>query len=196
MRPSPVSCAASPRLGLLLPLMVASSGARAGEDRDDPLFPDDEPAIGSVRRAHAFGLGLGVGTSTAGVSMKYWMRETLAVQGVVGAGFRRDDPEPSGLVESDRGPWQAGLGLSGDLLFERSSFAAAPDFELGWSFGPGVGLWLGDELAVAVAGVLGLEVGMLPVPIDLVVEYRPRVVVFPDPAFDWINASAHLRWYF
>lgn len=142
----------------------------------------------SVRTAGRFGLGLGAGTSTGGVSGKYWMDETKAVQLVVGAGYGQ---------RADRDGWSSGLGLSGDFLFEGSSFAVVDDVEFGWSLGPGVGLWANDDyFALAVAGVAGIEMGVLVFPLDLVLEYRPRVLVVPDVGFDWVNFSAHVRYYF
>ena len=35
-----------------------------------------------------------------------------------------------------------------------------------------------------------------PSPVDVVVEYRPRVQVVPEIGFDWFSLSGHIRWYF
>lgn len=60
---------------LILPLaLLALSG---------PALADPEP----VRRQGNFALGLGGGTSTAGLSAKYFLRDSLALQGVLGAGY-------------------------------------------------------------------------------------------------------------
>lgn len=167
-------------LALLFSLTAATLAAEPGYQRDGTRS--------SVRTAGSLGLGLGTGTSTGGISGKYWFDESKAVQAVIGAGY--------GQVE-DRGGWSSGLGLSGDLLFEGPSFAVVDDVEFGWSVGPGLGLWANDDyFALAAAGVAGLELGLLVFPLDLVVEYRPRVLVVPDVGFDWVNFSAHVRYYF
>ncbi|MCK6502554.1 hypothetical protein L6R53_04025 [Myxococcota bacterium] len=168
-------------------LLLALGGAPAMAD--DPLFADrDPPEQSSVRVAGSFGLGLGGGTSTAGLSAKYFLRETLAVQGVVGAGYgARDDADG----------WSTGLGLGADLLFEGLSFAELDDVELGWNVGPGLGLWAYDDrVALAAAGVVGLEACVLTFPLDVVVEYRPRMLLAPDVGFDWFSLSGHIRYYF
>ena len=166
-------------------LLLLCAPARA----QDPLFADrDPPEVSSLRRAGSFGLGLGGGTSTGGLSAKYFVRETLAVQGVVGAGYG---------ARSDADGWSAGLGLGADLLFEGLSFAELDGVELGWSVGPGVGLWAyDDQVALAAAGVVGLEACLLTFPLDVVVEYRPRMLLVPDVGFDWFSLSGHIRYYF
>lgn len=181
---------------VLLALSMLSLAARAGEgDRDDPLLEDEALPVGSVRRAGALGLGLGAGTSAAGLSVKYWISERFALQAVAGAAYDRAQGQPShSLVETDPG-WQAGVGLSVDLLHEGNSIAELDDLELGWSAGGGAGLWATDDLGLAVGGVLGLELGFLTIPLDLVAEYRPRVLILPEPTMDWFSLSGHLRWY-
>jgi hypothetical protein len=167
-------------LALLLSLTVPLHAAEPGYQRDG--------ARSSVRTAGSLGLGLGAGTSTGGISGKYWADESMAFQAVIGAGY--------GQV-SDRGGWSSGIGLSGDLLFEGPSFAVVDDVEFGWSVGPGLGLWANDDyFALAAAGVAGLELALLVFPLDFVVEYRPRMLVVPSVGFDWVNFSAHVRYYF
>lgn len=152
------------------------------------LFDDDPPPQRSIRTAGSLGLGLGAGTSTAGFSAKYFARETLAVQGVVGAGYG---------AHANRSGWSTGLGLGTDLLFELPTFAALDDVEFGISAGPGAGVWIYDgRVDVAAAGVLGLEACLLVFPLDLVLEYRPRMMVAPTISFDWFSLSGHIRYYF
>jgi len=180
---------------LSLALLAGPAGAWAGDDGpDDPLFDDPEPPLASVRRQGSFGLGLGAGTSTAGISTKYWMNELLAVQAVVGAGYHRST-DPPGSQSASNG-WESSFALGADLLFEQPSFAAFDEVELGWGLGPGVGAWVGPDPAVAIAGVVGLEACMTSLPIDVVIEVRPRVYILPDPAFQWFSLSGHARWYF
>lgn len=182
---SAVSAAISPAVCGAALLGLLAAPARAG---DDPLFEDDPPALSSVRVPRSLGLGLGAGTSTGGLSAKYFLRETMALQGVVGAGY--------GSRAASAG-WAAGLGLGADLLFEAPSFAALDDVEFAWSAGPGLGLWAyDDQVSLAAAGVVGLEACILTFPLDVVLEYRPRMLLVPNLGFDWFSLSGHIRYYF
>lgn len=151
------------------------------------VLADPEP----VRQPGNFGLGLGGGTSTAGISMKYFMSSSMAVQGVVGAGYGN-----SGRGNGP-GDWDGGFGAGADLLFEMPAFHESQDLELAWNAGPGVGLWIMDDwAALAVSGVLGFEFNVSALPIDIVLEYRPRLRVVPDVDFDFVNFSGHIRYIF
>lgn len=142
----------------------------------------------SVRTAGRFGIGIGAGTSTAGLSGKYFFDESKALQAVLGAGYGQNE---------DKDGWSSGLGVGADLLFEGPSFGELDDVEFGWSIGPGVGVWaFEDQFAMAVAGVAGLELCVLVFPVDFVIEYRPRMLLVPELGFDWVNLSAHARYYF
>lgn len=147
---------------------------------------------GPIRQPGRFGLGFGGGTSTAGVSMKYFTSKGTSLQGVVGAGY--------GWGRFDNNPgygFGTGLGLSGDFLFEGPDLASGSVATLGWNIGPGVGLWLDDnDAAVAAAGVLGMQLGFIDVPIGLTLEYRPRVLLAPYVGFDPIGFTGHMRFYF
>lgn len=147
---------------------------------------------GPFREAGRFGLGFGAGTSTAGLSGKYMISPDLSVQGVVGAGYgaHSTDPGPGGS-------WDSSLALSADLLFEMPTFYTDEGLDLAWSIGPGVGTWLSDGyFALAASGAAGFEVNITAVPMDVVVEYRPRVLLVPDVAVDFFNLSGHIRYFF
>ncbi len=147
---------------------------------------------GEFREAGRFGLGVGAGTSTAGVSMKYFFNSGLALQGVVGAGYgsRSYNPGPGG-------GWDSSIAASADLLFEMPAFYETDGVNLAWSVGPGLGAWFDDDYAaLAVAGAIGFEVNITAVPMDVVVEYRPRILIVPDVAADWWNLGAHVRYIF
>ncbi len=159
------------------------------------VLPSSALAItgpGEFREPGRFGLGVGAGTSTAGLSAKYFFSDDLALQGVVGAGYGASsyDPGPGGN-------WDSSLALSADLLFEMPAFYSTEGVDLAWSIGPGIGTWLSDSyFALALSGAVGFEVNITAVPVDLVVEYRPRVLLVPDVAVDFYNLSGHFRYYF
>ncbi|MBN1337505.1 MAG: hypothetical protein JXB39_16250 [Deltaproteobacteria bacterium] len=136
-----------------------------------------------------FGLGIGGGFGVSGLSGKLYMGDATAFQGIVGLYGLGSDHDNDGL----------GVGL--DYLLERPAFVSVAPLELGWNFGLGgtVALWddsHDDNLRVGASGVLGLEILFQPVPIDLVLEYRPGVVIIPDFDIDLVNFSGHLRYYF
>lgn len=153
---------------LLLGLLVLSGPARAGSP---------------VRSSGNLGLGLGGGYWLNGISAKYFLGDGTALQGVLG-GY--------GLGHDDYG----GLGFTGDFLWEMPALTTNQAFELGWNagFGPSVGL--GDEwFALGVHGTVGLEFNFEPAPIDLVLEYKPGIVVVPGVGADLWNFGGHIRVY-
>ena len=81
--------------------------------------------------------------------------------------------------------------------------------ELAWNAGPGVGVaqWsYGNYRAttLGVSGVVGLEINLKVIPIDIVVEYRPLILL--GESYSWmgtssnnlilVNTSSHIRYYF
>ncbi len=137
----------------------------------------------SIRSGGMFGIGLGGGTGTSGLSMKYWMSSSHALQGVIGIwGLGRGE----GTV----------LALSGDYLFELPSLTKGSIIDLGWNIGLGPFLGIGDATWIGVSGVLGLEFNFVPVPIDITIEYRPGLLVLPDVNADLIAFTGHIRYFF
>lgn len=148
--------------------------------------PADAKPGERIRTAKNFGLGLGAGTSTGGISGKYFASESLAVQGVLGAGYGNNGTG-----------WDTGVGLGADLLFEMPDFANTEGVDFGWNVGPGVAIMANDAYFGAfLAGVAGLEFNIYAGSVDVVVEYRPRVRVVPSFAVDWFSLSGHIRYYF
>mgnify|MGYP000571700278 FL=1 len=135
------------------------------------------------RTAGSTGIGLGGGTTGGGISAKHFLSEGTAVQGVVGlAGFEGD-----------------GLQLNADYLMEQPVIASAEPFDVAWNFGVGAGVALFPEhnlLGLGVSGIAGVEFAFVPIPLDLVLEYRPTLGVLPGVGLDLVNFSGHLRWFF
>ena len=134
------------------------------------------------------GIGLGSATSASGLSGKYYTSPTMAFQAVVGS---------FGAAGLNRYSEYSGFGVSVDALVENSALVKNEFFSLDWNFGLGAGIGLlSDTLSVAAAGVVGLEFNFVPVPVDLVVEYRPTLGLVPDLHFEPIGFTGHLRYYF
>lgn len=144
------------------------------------LAPIAALAEGPVREAGNFGIGLGGGLGPVGISAKYFMGDQHAIQGMVGTYARG-----------------GGLGLGADYLFEGPAIVTGEVAELGWNVGAGPQLYLfANTLGLAATGVAGLEVNFQPVPIDVVIEYRPGILIIPVVGADLVNFSGHVRYYF
>ena len=158
----------------------------------------------SLRRSGNFGLGIGGGSFSGaaaggGFSGKYWLTDTSAVQATIsGTG--------TGIVV---GYTYSSSAVSADYLIEMPVIASKDELELGWNFGPGVGVaqWTSGPYSattVGVSAVLGLEVNLKVLPIDVVIEYRP--VMLMGENYAWmgtatnnlvlVNTSSHIRYYF
>ncbi|MCC6623265.1 MAG: hypothetical protein IT385_18545 [Deltaproteobacteria bacterium] len=148
-----------------------------------------------IRSPGRFGLGIGSATLSNGLSAKYFMSKQHALQfnlGVFGGGGAEHRWSRFG-----------GLGLGVDYLFEMPDIVRAGEaFDLAWNLGAGVGLGFDDDAnddwdtALGVSFILGLEFNFIPIPIDLVIEWRPGLLLVPDTDFDAVDFTAHLRFYF
>ena len=147
------------------------------------------PASAMAEKPGKVGVGLGAGTVSNGLSGKYYMSDKIAAQlivGTFGAGGA-----------SERYKDLGGLGVGLDVLIENAALVKTPIFSLDWNYGVGAGLGIrNDTFGLAAAGVLGLELNFIPVPIDLVVEYRPTLAIQPDVDFEPVDFTVHLRYYF
>ena len=143
----------------------------------------------------AFGLGVGSGTVSTGLSMKYHTGSSLAYQGNVG--FRSGWGGWGNCGKRYcRGRYDV-LGVSGDVLLEQPALVQAGGFNLAWNVGGGLGVVVADDYVdVAGAFVLGLEFNLEVVPIDLVLEYRPRVFLIDSVDFDLVHLTGQVRFYF
>jgi len=148
-----------------------------------------------IRTPGRFGLGIGSGTIANGLSAKYFINKSHALQfhlgAYGGAGFKNR--------------WRTidGFAVGADYLFEMPAITRVDGaFELGWNLGAGVGVGFrdrGDEFngaAIAAAFVAGLEFNFIPVPIDLVLEWRPSVLLVPKVGLGILDFTAQLRFYF
>ena len=162
----------------LFAALSASSEAQAIELADN------------IRAAGHWGIGLGGGLSTSGVSFKWFMADYLALEAV--AGFFGG----GGAFGSDNLN-SGGLGLQADLLFELPTIVMAGDvMELGWAIGPGVWTSIGGTFWLGVNGTLALEFNFIPVPIDLVLEYKPSLLLIDNIDFSAYSFAGHVRIYF
>jgi len=143
-------------------------------------------AQSSLRQPGSFGIGLGSGSSayyySGGISGKYFLGADTAAQAVIGFG---------GGIGAD---W---ISISPDFLYEMPALATLDPMEIAWNLGVGGTLMLWDNgVGLAARGVVGLEFDLLVIPLDIVLEYRPGVLVVPSLDLDLVSFGGHVRYYF
>ena len=161
-----LACAAA-ALALTLALTLAAAPAHAGR---------------------TVGVGLGSSTLSSGVSVKWQAKGGGGMQLVAGA-------YGNGLYYDGYG-YTNSIGVSLDGLRDMGQIGNLGPIGVGWSLGGGGGIGVGGTLAVAAAGVAGLNFELEPVPLEFSIEYRPTLSILPGVYPDFVNASGHLRWWF
>lgn len=143
-----------------------------------------------VRSGGNFGIGLGGGYWLNGLSLKYFNSDNTSLQGVIGAyGWGHDN----GYYDYY---YNDGIGFSGDFLWEMPAITKNEAFELAWNAGLGPSVGINDSwFALGLHGTLGLEFNFNPIPIDLVLEYKPGLYVIPDVGADFWNFAGQIRIY-
>jgi len=128
--------------------------------------------------AESLGIGVGSTTIASGLSLKQYAGPTA--------------------FQLTAGCWGGcdGVAASLDFLVPMPAFANAQVLALAWNFGAGPAVGIGGgEVGIAGSFVLGLEVIFQPLPIDLVLEWRPAVHVLPDLDLEFVAFGGHLRIY-
>jgi len=149
-----------------------------------------------IRSAGNIGVGIGTGTFASGLSLKYFPDSAFAVQGNIGLWRSR------WWGKNNRDYYYGGgdsLAVSIDALFEQGVFAGKGDIDLARNFGLGGGLGLSYynySIGAAAAGILGLEILINVIPIDIVLEFRPTILIVPTVHFDLVDFTGHIRYYF
>ena len=144
-----------------------------------------------IRESNRWGIGFGGGSGPSGISTKYFFSKGFALQGVVGAFGWGVGWDSSDQFNS------TGLGVQVDFLFELPTIVMAGDvMELGWCVGPGAWIGLGPDFWLGASGTLGLEFNFIPVPIDLVIEYKPAIRFVDTVGFNPVAFGGHVRIYF
>ena len=125
-------------------------------------------AANTVREEGHVGLGLQGGSRmVSGFSVKYFLDDDLALEGTLGSFY------------------YGGFGLSGAVLFELPTLAEDEDFDIAWNTGPAVmfgtyhygGFDNYGYNVIALTAVLGLEMDLNEIPLDIVLEWRPGLYI-------------------
>jgi hypothetical protein len=141
-------------------------------------------AQAQIGQAKRLGVGLGGGTLTSGLSGKYYLSPTSAVQAVVGSRFG----------------W--GLSAGADYIVEFPALAEGSAGRLFWGAGAGAGLVLYDAggksgAVIGVAGVIELGWHFKAFPLELVTDWRPTFFIGDALSGLWLGGGGGaVRWYF
>ena len=160
-----------PSILLALPLIVAVCASGPAEAKE-------------IRRKGATGIGVGSGTLAQGLSLKHFVTERLAVQGVVGSFGNYNH--------------YGGFGISADAVFAMPILASG-DVDLAWNFGGGGGFASFESASItAFTGLVGLEVLVDQIPLDIVLELRPVALVNGGlhVLSGFTDLTGHIRYYF
>jgi hypothetical protein len=154
----------------LLPTVLAFAGLTLAAS------PAQAGTIGTTK---VTGLGLGGGTFSSGVTVKHYLREGLAVQGVAGFGY--------------------GATLGADVVKEFAPLVDVPEGQLVWGLGGGAAIVsYGHAGLLGIAGVAELAWHFEDVPVEIVLDWRP-VFVSGDASISGIGGiggAGAVRYYF
>ena len=147
------------------------------------MFGAQSASADPIKQAGNFGLGLGVGTTAAPVSLKYFLSNSLSIQGNVGwwrgwwGGYGcRNVRDRYRDRFCGNGYYRNAFGAGADLLFEGGPLAGNNDVSLDWEIGGGAGVGIGEVgFGMGLAFVTGLQINIYAIPLDVVLEYRPAV---------------------
>ena len=157
-------------------------------------FTQTASAANTVRQEGNVGLGLQGGSRmVSGFSVKYFLSDDLALEGTLGSWY------------------YGGFGISGALLFEMPPLAEDEDFDLAWDVGPGAsfgnyhygGFDAYTYNVIAITAVVGLEMDLNDIPLDIVLEWRPGLYftsategTYNDGAYVWFDSiGLAIRYY-
>lgn len=129
------------------------------------------------------GVGLGWGTFAAGLTGKYYMGPNSALQGHLGSTYviGYHDRGYHGYHDHDHGRFRdRGIGLSIDYVWEPAPIATAPAGRLFGGIGGGGAIFnipyeSHSHGGLAVNGVAEIGWQFSPVPIEVVLDYRPYI---------------------
>jgi len=149
--------------------------------------------IGSSKN---FGVGLEFGHGP-GLSIKYDFAPNHAVQFGISAFDYGEYRLDNGSYYYGYAYGYGGLLVHGDYLNTRAALYQSRAFDLPWYWGGGLDLGAGSgDAAFAVHGNLGLAMQFQPLPIDVFLEWTPRLWVVNFVQFHPFDLNAGVRFWF
>ncbi|MFB9863655.1 hypothetical protein EFA69_10035 [Rufibacter immobilis] len=146
-------------------------------------------------QAQQGGIGLRVGGHTAGISGKYFMRESLALEGILGTGFGRRGFQLTALIEQHADAfsvpglrWFYGGGahvgfFKGRYYHKRSSRHYEDSYNR-------------TLTTVGIDGIVGLEYQITEIPLSLSLDFKPFFEGNRDGIFLYGDGALTVRYTF
>ncbi len=173
---------------------IVALGASAGL----AVLPSTAEAAPPIRNGGNIGLGVGATTDFAGLDIKYWIDQKISVQAVIGFHDLQGGVDP------------ITVGIDGDVLYEIPFVTGEGEVDVGMYIGMG-GIFAsaGGADYVGANVVIGPELNIDAVPIDIAIDYRPGLFFIDeldgldggqasvgDFRLDLVEFGAHIRYWF
>lgn len=153
----------------LIAALLAILSTVAAHSADSTAINTNSSSSAWSGEEHRFGAGIILGDPT-GVSLKYWLNDTMAIDGALGASFNDDDDNDSEFY------------MHADVLWHNFDLLKVPKGRLPVYFGVGGLLRFRDDednqLGVRIP--VGLSYMFDDLPIDIFAEIGPAIDVVPD----------------
>lgn len=175
-------------------LLVASSAALALT-----LGAPSTAQAQNIGNGRNFGLGLALGYPDVGISAQYFLNPRASLQFT--ATFWYGDGYVRGRNYSGYVPVTSGIFLRADYLFHPNVLTRGRVAALEWYIGPGVNFGFGNNewFTLGLEAPVGLAVQFQSVPIDLALEFVPRLNILNSNGVGLYFGAAgtfHVRYYF
>lgn len=176
-------------------LLVASSAALALA-LAAPSTAQAQQTIGNGRN---FGLGLALGYPDVGISAQYFLNPRASLQFT--ATFWYGDGYVRGRNYAGYVPVTSGIFLRADYLFHPNVLTRGRVAALEWYIGPGANFGFGNNewFTLGLEAPIGLAVQFQSVPIDIALEFVPRLNILNSNGVGLYFGAAgtlHVRYYF
>ncbi|MEM1348981.1 MAG: hypothetical protein AAGI01_10520 [Myxococcota bacterium] len=135
-------------------------------------------AKGGATGGTATGIGLGATGDTQGLSL------------------RRNQGVTSAQLVVGRWVGPAQLGVAVDGLYHFSPIVSGSLADLALYAGLGVGVGVIDDFGFNASGAIGLELNLVPLPLNFALSWRPTLSIVPDTNLALQRFGGHVRFFF
>lgn len=88
------------------------------------------------------------------------------------------------------------LGIAADGLYHFPALVSGGFADLGLYAGLGVGVGVIDDFQFNASGAVGLELNLVPLPLNFALSWRPTLAIVPNTNFDLVRFGGHIRFFF
>jgi hypothetical protein len=175
-------------IALMKKTLIATLGALlfalAARPADSTAVNTNSNSSASSVNEHRFGAGIILGDPT-GLSLKYWLNDTMAIDSAIGASFNDDGDNDSNFY------------MHADVLWHNFDLIKVPQGRLPIYFGVGALVRFrdnaDDQLGVRIP--VGVSYMFEQAPIDIFAEIGPAIDIVPDVRGE-VTAGVGIRFWF